>query len=263
MILTGYLDESGTHRGASVSVMAGFVADARQWGKFEKRAGKLFKRFRVDIFHTIDVRRTDKDFEGWSVDRKIKFLDEFQHIINETLEHGVAAILRDEDYAYYLGLPWPKKARKDSRYALLFRACMADFIDTAIQTPHWRERSEPRLNIVVESGHPNGPDLVRLYDGVKEKFGGTSNKALAGLTFESKGACLPLAAADLFAYSVYGQEVGQKPIGQPKGPLKSEASYPKNLHRVPLIRDVLDGLYEQTLAIPSAAPAASAEKQPP
>jgi hypothetical protein len=84
MILTGYLDESGTHRGASVSVMAGFVADARQWGKFEKRAGKLFKRFRVDIFHTIDVRRTDKDFEGWSVDRKIKFLDEFQHIINES-----------------------------------------------------------------------------------------------------------------------------------------------------------------------------------
>ena len=90
--------------------------------KFEKRASRLFARFRVDVFHTIDVRRSDKDFEGWKVDRKIKFLDEFQHIINETLEHGVAAFLREDDYAYYLGLPWPKKDRKDSRYALLFRA---------------------------------------------------------------------------------------------------------------------------------------------
>ena len=129
---------------------------------------------------------------------------------------------------------------------------MADFIDTVIQIRHWRERPEPRLNIVVESGHPNAPDLVRLYNGVKEKFGGPTNKALAGLTFELKAACLPLGAADLFAYSAYGQEVGQKPIGQAKGPLKSEKSYSGNLHRVPLIRTVLDSLFEQALAIPSA-----------
>lgn len=259
MVITGYLDESGTHGGATLSVMAGFIADARQWRKFEKRAGKLFARYRVDVFHTIDVRRTDKDFAGWPVDRKITFLDEFHHIINETLEHGVAAVLREEDYAYYLGLPWPAKARKDTRYALMFRACMADFLDTVIQTPHWRDQPEPRLNLVVECGHPNAPDLIRLYNGIKAKFGGPSNKALSGLTFEPKTDCLPLAAADLFAYSAYGQEVGQKPIGIPKGPLKSEASYTGNMHRVPLLRTVLDGLYQQTLAIPSAASSESSE----
>jgi hypothetical protein len=68
-------------------------------------------------------------------------------------------------------------------------------------------------------------------------------------------------AADLFAYSVYGQESGQKPFDQARGPLKSEASYPGNLHRVPLVRDVLDGLYEQALAMPRArAPAHAREK---
>ena len=66
MILTSYLDESGTH-GGDLTVMAGFLADARQWRKFEKRTTKLFVRFRVDIFHTIDVKRSDKDFEGWPV----------------------------------------------------------------------------------------------------------------------------------------------------------------------------------------------------
>jgi len=62
MIFTAYFDESGTHAGAELTGMAGFLGDRRRWQKFEKRAGKLFKRFRVDVFHTIDVRRSDKDF---------------------------------------------------------------------------------------------------------------------------------------------------------------------------------------------------------
>jgi hypothetical protein len=33
-----YLDECGTHQGAKVSVMAGFVGDERQRRKFEKRS---------------------------------------------------------------------------------------------------------------------------------------------------------------------------------------------------------------------------------
>ena len=91
MVFTAYLDESGTHAGAELSAMAGFVGDARQWRKFEKRTAKLFKRFHVDVFHTIDVRRSDKDFAGWTVDRKIEFLDELHHIAAVTTElsqHG-------------------------------------------------------------------------------------------------------------------------------------------------------------------------------
>ncbi len=54
---TAYFDESGTHAGADVSVIAGFVGDARQWRNFEKRVSKLFARFRVDVFHNIDRQR--------------------------------------------------------------------------------------------------------------------------------------------------------------------------------------------------------------
>ena len=111
MILTAYFDESGTHGGSPLSAMAGFLGDARQWRKFEKRAAKLFARFRVDAFHTIDVRRSDKDFDGWSVDRKIEFLDEFQHVINETLEMGVTAFISEKNYKYYRALSWPKRTR--------------------------------------------------------------------------------------------------------------------------------------------------------
>ncbi|MFZ1920859.1 MAG: DUF3800 domain-containing protein [Xanthobacteraceae bacterium] len=248
MILTSYLDESGTH-GGDVTVMAGFLADARQWRKFEKRTNKLFARFRVDIFHTIDVKRTDKDFDGWTVDRKIEFLDEFHHIINETTELGYAAILLEKDYRYYLSLPWPKKARKDSRYTLLFRACMADTIDGILSIDRLKYNNEHKLNTVLESGHPNAPDALRLYNFFKDRLGGVTNRSMAGLTFEKKGDCLPLAAADLFAYSVHGLETGAKPIGFSRKPLKSEKSYPGHLHRLPLTQDVLLGLHEQAVEI--------------
>lgn len=263
MVLTGYFDESGTHAGSELTLMAGFVGDARQWRKFEKRAGKLFGRFRVDIFHAIDVRRSDKDFAGWSVDRKIEFFDEFQHIINETLQRGFASILRNDDYEYYASLPWPKGARKDSKYGLLFRASLSSIADAALTVDRWAFNDEPKLYIVCESGHPNAPDAIRLYNFFRERFQGQS-KALAGLDFKTKEDCLPLAAADLFAYSVYGDETGRKPIGVAKKPSKSDTSYRGNLYRIVLERQTLDDLYQQAIAFAnversSSAPSASQE----
>jgi hypothetical protein len=262
VILTAYFDESGTHGGAELCLMAGFMGDARQWRKFEKRAGKLFKRFGVDIFHTIDVRRTDKDFRGWKVDRKIEFLDEFHHIINETLERGFASILRNDDYHYYANLRWPKGTRKDSKYGLIFRASLSSVVDGAMTVQRWGEGSDPRLNVVLESGHRNAPDAIRLYNFFRDRFQGRS-KALAGLTFEAKEDCLPLAAADLFAYSAYGQEVGAKPIGVPKKPIKSDASYRGNLYRIVIERETLDALHRQAIAFASEAASAKRSSSEP
>jgi hypothetical protein len=120
---------------------------------------------------------------GWSVDRKIEFFDEFQHIINETLQPGFASILRNDDYEYYASLPWPKGARKDSKYGLLFRASLSSIADAALTVERWAFNDEPKLYIVCESGHPNAPDAIRLYNFFRDRFQGQS-KALAGLDFK-------------------------------------------------------------------------------
>jgi hypothetical protein len=245
MIFTAYLDESGTHAGASVSALAGFVGHARQWRKFEKRVGRLSARFHVNIFHAIDVRRGDDDFEGWTVDKKIDFYDEFQHIINDTLESGVVAFLEEDDYKYYRNLYWPKKTRPDSKYTLMFRGCLAHIVDVIGHIP---DTIEPHLYVVLEDGHKNAQDVVRNYDCVRGRLGNTG-RALSGLSFDNKKSCLPLAAADLFAYSAWGNRVGQKPIGVPKKPPKSEASYRGNMFWVGLNRDSLDSLHEQAIDI--------------
>jgi hypothetical protein len=207
----------------------------------------------VDVFHTVDVRRTDKDFSGWKVDRKIEFLDEFQHIINETLEAGYSAILSREDYKYYQTLEWPRKARKDSQYTILCRACIAAAIETALRVPGWANRpKEPRLHIVLEAGHPNADDALRMYNTANQVMG--NSPAMAGLTFGRKGDSLPLAAADLFAYSAYTNEMGAKPIGIARKPTKSNLSYRGNLHHIRIGRQTLDDLYRQSVDLALGQP---------
>jgi hypothetical protein len=112
-----------------------YVANARQGRKYEKRTAKPFKRFGVKVYHAIDVRYGYKDFEGWTVDRKIDFFDEFQHILNETLVGAVASFIRDEDYKYYQALNWPNRTRPDSKNTLMFRGCLAHIIDVVGHIP--------------------------------------------------------------------------------------------------------------------------------
>ena len=249
MIITAYFDESGTHGPSPLSLMAGFIADARQWRKFEKRSAKLFARYRVNTFHSIDLRRGDKDFRGWSVDKKIRFMDELQHIANETLERGFCSILRNDDYvSFYANKNRPKKVVRDSRYGLLFRASLASAIDGVLGVPRWREGSPPKLYVVLEEGHRNAGDAVRLYEFVRSKLSDHRQGPLSGLRFKSKAESLPLAAADLFAHSAYQEETGARPIGVPKGPIKSETSYRSNMFKILVGKESLEALYAQSIS---------------
>ena len=110
---------------------------------------------------------------------------------------------------------------------------------------------------MLEAGHPNQDDALRIYNWAAGRIG--QHKALSGLDVDDK-TCLPLAAADLFAYSAWGAEVGQKPIGVPRRPTKSDASYKGNVFKVVLVRDSLDSLHEQAIhfAATDRAPAAAA-----
>jgi hypothetical protein len=105
----------------------------------------------------------------------------------------------------------------------------------------------------LEGGHNNAEDAVRSYKWVQERLG--PRRALAGLTFSNKKDCLPLAAADQFAYTAWGEKSGQKPIGVPKKPPKSESSYRGNMFWIDMNRDSLNGLHEQAIRIAHGAPA--------
>jgi hypothetical protein len=58
MNITAHFDESGSHTGAPVTAMAGYVADERQWQRFNARVAELFAQFGVSEFHSVDPRHS-------------------------------------------------------------------------------------------------------------------------------------------------------------------------------------------------------------
>jgi hypothetical protein len=246
MMLTAYIDESGTHGPSPVSVMAGYVADARQWRNYEKRTEKLFRRYHVNVFHAIGVKRGDPPFKGWSVDKKLSFMDDFG-VINNDLEFGFTAILRASDYEqFYAKKDRPKKVIQDTKYGVLFRATVAGMVEViGSQAGKWPR--DLQLNFVLETGHRNAPDAARLYDWCRSKMSERARKALGPMSFDTKANCLPLAAADHLAYAAYLMMSGGRGIGDPKGPIKMRTNYRHNCYHAEVGQPSLEGLYQQSL----------------
>jgi hypothetical protein len=248
MILTAYMDESGTHGTSPVSVMAGYVADARQWRKFEKRTAKLFRRYHVDVCHAIDLKRGDGAFRGWSVDKKLSFIDELGHVKNETIELGLVCVLSNADYQeFYANLPRPRKVIKDSKYGILFRATLGGLMQGIACVSRWQAINKNlRLHVVLEGGHANAADTLRLYAMCRSIF---DNRAFAGMALKSKSDCLPLAACDMLAYGAYQVETDGKRVGIAPGPLKSRSSYRGNTQKHRIDKHALNALYLQSIQI--------------
>jgi hypothetical protein len=135
---------------------------------------------------------------------------------------------------------------QDTKYGVLFRAIVAGIFTVIGQKPHWAQHGQLRL--VLESGHRNAADAVRLYEFCRSKIQHPrAHKAFGGLTFKTKNECLPLAAADHLAYAAYLYQTDGKGIGAPKKPLKMRQNYRQNCFYADVGPDSLESLYQQSI----------------
>ncbi len=61
---TAYLDESGTHDGSPITIMAGVLGRADQWKKFQAKFDAVKARHGFEIFHTKKFKSRTGDFKG-------------------------------------------------------------------------------------------------------------------------------------------------------------------------------------------------------
>lgn len=91
------MDDSGSHDGAPVSVIAGYFGGHRRWAEFEPRWEKVLKDYGVTEFHAQHFWKRNKDprrgpkqgrdyneFDGWSQERADAFLDSLLTIIEDS-----------------------------------------------------------------------------------------------------------------------------------------------------------------------------------
>jgi len=202
VILTVYLDESGTHDGSPVTIMGGILAKARQWEAFEKNFGALKKRHQFQIFHMKKFKRCVGDFKGWDEGRQHRLIDEMSSLSARSFTEGVTVTLDNSDYeATYKGGENPRRMRLDSKYGLCFRYCLMFFSLEGFKRKH-RGRY-PKMHFVLESGHKNAGDALRIFNEEKKMLESKGCDMFGEIAFADKDKCDPLMIADFLAHKTF------------------------------------------------------------
>jgi hypothetical protein len=205
MALTAYFDESGTHGDSPGVVVAGFISIADGWKSYETEFSPELARRGLEVFHAKSLRA-----------QRYRSLHEVHaQIIRRNVLWGLSVSLKSSDYKNYYKVPdLPRRVRLDSQYGFCFRMCLIAALEFASVLP----RDWP-LTVVAELGHRNAPDATRIFAEVKESLMQPCDQMLLGpLVFDTKEACVPLAAADALAnwmFRIDGGAVIRPPTASP------------------------------------------------
>ena len=207
LILTAYMDESGTHGNGSVAtVVGGAMATALKWDRFEKKFVGLQRKHDFKVFHTRKFKNRDGDFKGWSQNQQIALLNELQRISDDSQLTGVTMTLNNAEYGRDYGrtADTPRKLPLATKYGLCFETCLLYLIKEADkQTSKGRS---PKLHLVCEDGVANAGDALRIFNEHRKSLQNIGSDILGTLTFDSKNSSSALMLADFFAHTRWLRE---------------------------------------------------------
>jgi len=207
VILTAYLDESGTHAGSPVTIMAGIMGNARQWQRFQTEIDRLRRKYRFRFFHAKELKSRSGDFQGWPVEKCLALITDLAKLTANGLMEGVTFPLNNTAYeAEYRAGEAPRSARFDSKYGLCFRVCLIHLVVEAMRraNPH----KPLSMHFVLESGHKNSGDAERIFYEMAVEIKARGFDLLKTVSFARKEDCDPLLVADFLAHNTFMLEAG-------------------------------------------------------
>jgi hypothetical protein len=204
VILTAYFDESGTHGDSPVTVMAGIMANARQWSVFQSGLDKIRSRYGFRVFHATKFKNGSGEFAGWSAEKSLAMLAELTALSSQTVMEAVTFPLSNADYdSQYRERGKPNKARLDTKYGLCFRFCLVHLVSEAIRRLGTHKKfDQTSLHVVVESGHRHAGDAARVFDEERLEFHNLGCDLLKTITFAGKE-CDPLMIANFISHTTH------------------------------------------------------------
>jgi hypothetical protein len=198
LLFTAYFDESNTHGPAPDMIMAAFMGTARGWELLLRRAREFQRDYGFDAFHATDLKHRSGKFKGWGVPKSSRLVGDLAEAIRDHLTEGVTLTLPYTRYKNeYCAAPVPKGMRLDTQYGLCFRACLWRLM----QVVDGNHNKKNKLKIVIEEGHKNIGDVIRVFNEVKAEYDRLGFSVLGTITIAKKAECLPLMIADFQAYA--------------------------------------------------------------
>jgi len=208
-ILTAYLDESGTHDGSPLTMMAGYVGYSGAWRKFDRKWSNALRKEGISHFHAKDFVKGSGEFRRWTEQRKLRFIDKADILCKAHCIFGFASSFSNSDYeSIWLGRGPLKKGQLDSKYGLAFRLVMC-FLPDIIHRIFAAVGKQVTLHLALESGHKNAGDVIRIYEQFLKDAPPHWVQIMGTLTFVEKLKCKQVQGADSLAWSAY--RVEQRP----------------------------------------------------
>jgi hypothetical protein len=206
MIVTAYMDESGTHAGAPNMVVGGYVGRLGQWYHLERKFGALLTKNGLTYHHTKELIHREGEYKGWCRNREDKYIKRAAKIIRENTLCGFIATLKHEDYQkFYLSDHRPKRIPLDSKYGVCFRIILS-FLPTMVQKSFGD--NEVEMHMVLEAGATGVGfgDTERIFHLFKKDAPREMARIVKTRTVGDKKDSRGLQIADLAAYGAFHAE---------------------------------------------------------
>ena len=198
MISTAYIDESGTHDGSPMTVMAGYLSSAEGWAAFNAEWGTFLAGLGVDHLHAKHLFHGEKSFKNLSWSRRAEIADEAKAITMKYATVGLSVILTNDEYQEIFKENVPKNVTFDFKYGICFRHIMS-FLPQLVNIVQPDKTHE--IFIVLEAGHKNQGAAAAMLAEYKSIADRLLARMVKGVSYAEKRECFGVQAADMLAFT--------------------------------------------------------------
>jgi hypothetical protein len=200
-MFTAYLDESGTHAGAGILAVAGYVSVDRQWVEFQREWQEILIAENIPFFHMADYESRFGIYKDWSNEKRIRVITRLCSIIKRRVHRAFTSSVILSDYNEVAAM------RPDlfgTPYGFNANICMRLISDWAEQRAH-----KGPIAYVFERGSGYEAELAQQFNIYLSSDELKALYRLSTLTFADKRDILPLQAADILVYEVRKRALNQ------------------------------------------------------
>ena len=184
---TVYFDESGSPSDTAALVVAGFIATAEEWIRYEREWKAILKAFDVPALHMRNFAHSAREFKTWKGNegKRRAFLSRLIRIIRKRTKRSFACTILMEDY---------KKVDLDYHLSDVFKPYAIAGRSCVDKVNKWaKDESISEVAYIFEDGACDKGELIHRLrtDGIS-KYG-----------FLKKSESVAFQAADLLAYEQF------------------------------------------------------------
>jgi len=189
-----FFDESGTHDGAPVLCVAGYVIPEGRLADFNARWSEVLADKVLTYFHMVDCAHGNGEFSGLCKAERIDVQSKLINLIRECTARGIGAMVVAEVYKQLM----PFHPATGSAYNYCIWHCFE-----AVRIWFEEQQIDMDIHYQFERGHQSDGEANRIMNEVFAEPEGRKSFGYASHSFVDKRQSAGIQAADLLAWQMY------------------------------------------------------------